>query len=255
MKRSLCWKLGIFLAASPSLSCSLCSLCSFTCHALPDVARSASVLHATPRQILKGAAAAAAVLGTRGGALPLSAVSRFYKTCPYSAAFLTCSLKGAAADLVAQKTGSDRPAGGLDRRRLLAFLLYGGLYQGMVQEYAYNNLFSAWFGRGTDWRSVFIKVGFNLAAWSPLVTLPAAYVIKAAVFRQTAGETLRAYMHDIRKEGLLTKFWMMWLPLHTLTFSVVPEHLRITWIAMWSFLWMILFSKIAARKGDPKDTS
>lgn len=48
----------------------------------------------------------------------LSTVGTFYETQPYASAFLTCAVKGAAADLVAQQSsppsGGDLRGGGRD---------------------------------------------------------------------------------------------------------------------------------------------
>ena len=95
----------------------------------------------------------------------ISAINRFYKNNRFKGAFLTCSIKGCSADLVAQyiagkkkerqlreskvtaidnalsklnpikKTrGGDIESWRFDYRRCLVFLIYGGLYQGDVHK-------------------------------------------------------------------------------------------------------------------------
>ena len=49
------------------------------------------------------------------------------------------------------------------------------------------------------------------------------------------------YMTDI-DEGLLTKYWTVWLPAQTLSFSMIPEHLRVVFMATVSFGWFIVLS-------------
>lgn len=80
----------------------------------------------------------------------LGAVDAFYKTMPLASAFLTCGFKASMADMVAQRRASKQQQAAawndeaeadalvlgeidetpFERRRNLAFLLYGGLYQG-----------------------------------------------------------------------------------------------------------------------------
>ena len=79
----------------------------------------------------------------------LGAVDVFYKTMPLASAFLTCGVKASLADMVAQKRAAKevvQQADGytendsiilnelgetpFERRRNLAFFLYGALYQG-----------------------------------------------------------------------------------------------------------------------------
>lgn len=43
---------------------------------------------------------------------------------------------------------------------------------------------------------------------------------------------------------------MLWGPVQRLTFSIVPDHLRITFIAAVSFFWLIILSTILGRKQD-----
>lgn len=49
-------------------------------------------------------------------------------------------------------------------QRALAFFLYGGLYQGCVQYYLFNECYPLWFGDGTDWHTILTKVAFDQCA-------------------------------------------------------------------------------------------
>jgi hypothetical protein len=195
----------------------------------------------------------------------LTAVDSFCRTSPYAAAGLLCGVKASAADFIAQrrqyqKRGSEdaeiqmKEDGSLalekpkaDLQRNLAYIVYGSIYQGITQEYVYNHLYPVFFGAGTDIRTVLIKVGFDLIVQTTLFTLPIAYMSKALIYRYSFREAFRRYFDDIRKHGLLTKYYALWGPVQCMTFSIVPEHLRIPFIAIVSFFWLIILSSIASK--------
>ena len=124
----------------------------------------------------------------------------------------------------------------------------------MGQELIYNHLYSAWFGSGTGPAIVAAKVAFDLLIQTTLLTLPVAYLTKAAIFRYSFAEGLRRYWEDITTHGLLIKYFALWGPVQCLTFSVVPEQFRIGFVAAVSFFWLIILSSISAkpRKADLK---
>jgi protein Mpv17 len=204
----------------------------------------------------------------------LSAIGALYKTRPFLAGFITCAIKAAAADMVAQKSdtgpaavpepamspirsngrfyvkqggaialGDNRPLGQrFNYLRNLSFLLYGGIYCGMAQEFIYNHIFPALFGNGKTMGRIFIKVMADLLFVGPLLTLPICYLVKTIVFRKTLADGMGNYLSDIKENGLLKKFWSVWFPVQCLTFSVIPDHLKIAFMAGVSFFWMIIFS-------------
>lgn len=203
----------------------------------------------------------------------LAAVDTFYKTFPLGSAFLTCGVKAALADLVAQKraakaevqsqanayTDNDSLILGeieetpLEKRRNLAFFLYGGLYQGMAQEVIFNEVFPILFGEGTDIPTVLSKVLCDSLFVTPFLCLPVAYVVKSVIFQYSFREAISRYKDDVLKNGLLVKYWSLWGPVQCLTFGVVPQHLRIAFIAFVSFFWLIIFSSIAAKGQKERD--
>jgi hypothetical protein len=132
-------------------------------------------------------------------------------------------------------------------KRNFAYIVYGSLYQGMTQEYIYNHLYPVFFGYGTDVRTVLIKVAFDLMIQTTLLTLPIAYLSKAVIYQYSFGEALRRYVADIQTHGLLTKYFCLWGPVQCLTFGVIPEHFRVTFIAFVSFFWLIILSSIASK--------
>lgn len=197
----------------------------------------------------------------------LGAVDTFYKTMPLASAFLTCGIKASLADIVAQKRAAKEVAqttqtdgyendalilgeiesAPFEKRRNLAFFLYGGLYQGMAQEIIFNEAFPIIFGQGTDLQTVFSKVSCDSMVITPLLCLPVAYFVKSVIFQYSFKEAIKRYTDDVLKNGLLVKYWSLWGPVQCLTFGVVPQHLRIAWIAFVSFFWLIIFSSISAK--------
>jgi len=183
----------------------------------------------------------------------LSAVDSFYQTAPYQAAFLTCGVKASLSDTISQKTVEkvQSSTGEVSEHRFcfsrnFAFILYGGLYQGVTQHVIFNEIYPAVFGSGTDLQTVAVKVLFDQLVLTPFLCLPIAYLVKAAVFQYPLQEGLDKYVMDAKKD-LLWKYWAIWTPTQCLTFSVVPEHLRIPFIAMVSFFWLIILSNITSR--------
>jgi hypothetical protein len=176
----------------------------------------------------------------RGGAIPLPGI---LGSNPFAAAFVICAFKATAADLLAQ--AGERK--GLEIKRTIAFLFYGGLYQGCFQEFMFNGIFPKLFGEGIGMNVVVKKVAFDMLVISPFLCLPVAYFIKAVVFGQTMKEGLNRYIHDIQHNKLLKKYWAIWAPVQCCTFTVVPPELRITFIAFVSFFWLILLSTVSAR--------
>ena len=208
----------------------------------------------------------------------VGAVDTFWRNSPFVAAALTCGVKASAADLVAQKRQATKEAedtstnsnnisnsavvseGGTlvatvpsvptrrpDMKRNFAYIVYGSVYQGMAQEYIYNHLYPLLFGAGTDWVTVLSKVGFDLLVQTTLVTLPIAYMSKAVIYRYSFREAWKRYVDDIQNHGLLTKYFLLWGPVQCITFSIIPEHFRVTFIACVSFFWLIILSTIASK--------
>jgi len=183
-------------------------------------------------------------------------VDEWFRTAPYASAFTVTAVKATASDLLAQTRGrmaqeEGRPASPnqpIVWRRTMAFLLYGGAYQGCAQYYLFNVLFPQWFGAGDDFGTVATKVLFDQMVVTPFVCLPVAYLIKAIAFGEPPAEGLRRYAADARRD-LLFKYWAIWTPTQCLTFGVVPQQYRIPFIAFVSFFWLIVLSTISAR-GD-----
>lgn len=131
--------------------------------------------------------------------------------------------------------------------RLATFFLYGGLYQGCVQYFIFNELYPVWFGEGTDVATIAIKVCVDQFVLTPFLCLPVCYLVKALVFSYPLREGLERYIADARRD-LLVKYWVLWGPVQCLTFSVVPPQWRVPFIALMSFFWLLILSTITARQ-------
>jgi Mpv17 / PMP22 family len=206
----------------------------------------------------------------------LAMIDQFVQTSPYTTAAIACGIKASSADFIAQKrqlrkrnenwnrpsrepvvvptgttliSSTTTPSQKVktDVLRNIAFLLYGALYQGMGQEYIYNHLYPLYFGTGTNMVTVLIKVAFDLLIQTTLLTLPVAYGIKAIIYKYTFQEALRRYIDDIMNHGLLIKYFTLWGPVQCMTFGIIPERYRISFIAIVSFFWLIILSTISSR--------
>ncbi len=202
-----------------------------------------------------------------------SALNSFFESQPYLASFLTCSVKASTADYIAQRQGdsiedydtlkqansnSDFRAD-LDVSRNVGFLLYGGLYTGIAQNFLYTVLFPRWFGTEESWSTILCQVLVDNLIFGPLVCLPIAYAFKTAftgnegLTQYTLHEGLKRYGDDILERGLLTKYWSLWIPVQFMTFSVIPSHFRVVFVATVSFFWFFILSTISTAEGVPSE--
>jgi len=212
-------------------------------------------------------------------------VSTFYATNPLEAAVLTCGVKASVADGIAQvrtalppndttnnrfnseyeenrddifidfstlpphaptTTSSYEWMSDLEFRRNLAYILYGGIFIGAACHYEYDVLFPILFGTQHTLSTSIQEVLFDNFVTAPLAWLPPAYIIKALLYNYPVGEGMNKYVTDIMEHGLLKKYWTIWVPAQSVSFTVVPDHLRVVFMASVSFFWFILFSTVSS---------
>lgn len=231
----------------------------------PNAVVSSSSRRITPRQEEKIISSTNIV--TARNSVGLAAIDHFFLRAPYISAFVTCSVKASLADVIAQKyekkdKGSEEDTLKLDQasksvdsvdiltkiKRNFAFFLYGGLYQGCLQMFIINTVYPKIFGRGHDPITVLSKALFDNFVSGPLLCLPLAYGIKGLILNMPMRDSFKKMWYEIRHKGLLFKYWSLWIPTQCLTFSVIPEHLRILFIAVVAFFWLIFLSMVTAKE-------
>mmetsp|Transcript_34558 Transcript_34558/g.81470 ORF Transcript_34558/g.81470 Transcript_34558/m.81470 type:complete len:320 (+) Transcript_34558:221-1180(+) len=156
---------------------------------------------------------------------------------------------------------------GWEASRNLAYVLYGGIFVGLMSHVEYNVIFPIVFGNEKTWKIIVEEVFFDNLIAAPVMWLPPAYFIKAWIYRASKSsvgdssndhnadsvgifqEGLEKYLADVKDNKLLLKYWSIWFPAHSVSFSVVPDHLRVAFMACISFFWFILFSSVSSQ-GD-----
>lgn len=143
--------------------------------------------------------------------------------------------------------------------RNLAYVLYGGIFVGLMSHLEYSYVFPFIFGNEKTMAITIEKVFFDNLIAAPLMWLPPAYFIKAWIYGSTGEkdfgpmtmlqEGWEKYVTDVKDNSLLLKYWSIWFPAQSVSFSVVPDHLRVAFMASISFFWFILFSSVSS-KGD-----
>jgi len=131
----------------------------------------------------------------------------------------------------------------VDLRRSLMFLIYGGFYQGCAYEIIYNNVLPL-IGTGTDVLTVAKKVAVEMGFICPMITIPMAYLVKGLLSGRPVQESYAKYWFDVVNKGVVYKNWAIFIPVQCLTFSVIPQHFRVSFVACVSFFWMIILSCI-----------
>lgn len=176
----------------------------------------------------------------------LSAIGKFYKTYPILAGFLTASTKASIADRLAQRRDVCNTK--FDVKRNLSMVLYSGTILGISCEIMYNRLFPLIFGVAGPERDLvrtMKMVLFDGFINAPLLWLPPAYVAQALVYGTSKKLAIQKYITDVKENGLLKKYWSLWLPMSSINFLFVPAHFRILFVACVSFFWMIILSIVA----------
>ena len=171
---------------------------------------------------------------------------------PLCTAFCTCFLKGSASDLVVQGILEERP--GIDWRRTLSFGVFSGAYLGVGQHFVYNVAFDRIFGPGRDFFTAAKKVSADAFLHVPFLYLPLYYPFEAvATGKGTVRDGLEAYAHDAPR--VLSAYWTTWPAAHFISFTVLPQELRIAFVATLSFLWLCYLSAVSHQPRKNKDNN
>ena len=175
-------------------------------------------------------------------------IAKFYKASPLVAGFLTASTKACVADSMAQYR--DVCTTKFDFKRNLAMVLYSGTVLGTFCAIMYNQIFPVIFAGETNPVVLAVKMTlFDGFINAPLIWLPPAYIAQALIYKYPKREAIQKYVTDVKENGLLKKYWSLWLPASLTNFMFVPAHFRVAFVAGVSFFWMIILS-LVANKGD-----
>lgn len=204
----------------------------------------------------------------------LAPISVFYQNFPLASSLITCALNGSAADFLSQsrrirdKTRRIRDktrrirykitsyrAGSLiasteeriNWKQNIAFMAYNGIFIGGLTHIILNHFYPALLGDAATLRVVMSKVLLDAFVMAPILWLPPAYLVKAKVSGSSLKEGLRKYGEDIYSEGLLLKYWSVWIPVLSITFSIIPKHFVIVFNSVVSFFWLILLSTLSSK--------
>ena len=179
----------------------------------------------------------------------LAAYERVAISRPWSTGFLTCAVKGLAADMLIQIAVEKKSSDKIDWARAGTFSFYGGWYCGWFQHGLYNIIYHRMFGASTAISNAIRKVAFDSVFHVPFVIFPVYYVYKAWMLGGQHGSTALEGLALYEEEALSinARYFSIWIPANMLVFTVVPKHLRIAFIATTSFAWLSLVSFITLR--------
>eukprot|EP00299_Pterocystis_sp_00344_P001654 c11520_g1_i1.p1 GENE.c11520_g1_i1~~c11520_g1_i1.p1 ORF type:complete len:192 (-),score=21.68 c11520_g1_i1:32-607(-) len=167
---------------------------------------------------------------------------RQYRTAsvrlPLTIAFATCFVKGSASDCIAQTIVENKTS--VDPRRNFGFALFSGGYCGVFQHFVYNVAMVRAFGVGTGVAVIVKKVLADGLIHTPLICFPIYYMSESTILGASPIEGLKNYSKDWW--GICKAYWMLWTPVHVVSFKFVPTDLRIGFIATVSFFWLVILS-------------
>ena len=89
-------------------------------------------------------------------------ISNYYATYPLQAAVVTCGVKASVADFIAQVRAWSRDDNSFEMRRNLAYILYGGIFIGMMCHIEYDFVFPLLFGTEQTLEKIAERVLFDV---------------------------------------------------------------------------------------------
>ena len=192
------------------------------------------------------------------------------KAAPWSLAFATCWVKGAASDITSQTviegrslsianfSMTDKAMVGnqgddaqvvqpVNLRRMCAFATFSGAYLGCGQHFFYNVVFLKLFGEGTT-RAAISKVAADSAVHVPMIYLPLYYMFENTALGGSPEKGLKQYSEEWWDTCFA--YWRMWPAFHFINFRFNRPELRIATIAVFSYLWLIVLSFLSHKRLD-----
>lgn len=167
----------------------------------------------------------------------------FYSSYPLAAAMATCGFKSMFADFLSQMKSWN---GRYCIRRSLSGLAYGALVLGVGSKLAYTQVLPRICPSGAV--GAVVQCVLDNFVLAPMIWIPGAYVSKALFFQFPLKEAMVNYLDDIKVGGLLQKYWKLWVPAQLLNFSIMPQHLRVPFVAGVGFLWFMILMSLTHKK-------
>ena len=183
-------------------------------------------------------------------AVAAAQLNHFLCTPPLDAATVIGGVKGIIADGLVQihenhslsKYTCQRKFRFCFRRNTLC-VIYNAFFPGFIAEFVYNKVFPILFGMNPSLELNLFKALFDNFIFAPLCWLPPAHMINSLILQKTSVKTgLQNHLADVQDKGLLKKYWLLWIPVQVINFTLIPAHLVVSFMASISFVWTILLS-------------
>jgi len=162
--------------------------------------------------------------------------------------------KAGTADIFTQSILEKRPE--VDLKRTSVFLTFGCIYQGFFQYFLWNIAFERIFP-GASLVANLQKVAVTNLIGDPLFFFPTFYTVREALIgpkHDSSFDLVRAalghYANNYIRDWMTS--WTIWFPGHTVTYFLMPIHLRVPWVATASFGYVCILSYL---RGDQKSES
>ena len=177
----------------------------------------------------------------------LNRVNDLVQRRPVLTSIVVTGVKAWAADLMIQKLVEKRET--VDLKRSALFASFGSAYQGCIQYWIYNILFEKRLFPGKSPQMILMKIAATNLIVDPVIFFPIFYTMREAMNTERLldvnlpncfSTSMAKYRDNCRTD--LINSWMIWVPAHCVTYTVVPVHLRMPWIAVVSFGYVCVLS-------------
>ena len=155
---------------------------------------------------------------------------------------------GAVSDLVCQFAVEEATV--LDRRRLVAMTVFGGIYNGGAVTFIYRSYprllqFLPAAVRATPTRSAFGAAVIDQTLHCPLIYTPAFYLCTGVL----QGQSIASAAAELRSRYFDSTVACMsfWFPFMFFNFRVVPPHLNVACMQTGNLIWSVIIDYIAHR--------
>ena len=177
-----------------------------------------------------------------------SRINRVFLIHPVIAGSLFSGVKTELADLFAQYKIEQKPFADIDWRRNFLFFLFGTIHCGLITYFTLVKLYPVLFP-STYKYSTTVKVIFDTCITTPILYFPSFYTFKCLVFENKSfgyekwkQYQLRYWTQNIKADA--TNSAKFWGPVHFVTFTLIPHHLKLVWIGGVSVVWTVILSML-----------